>query len=74
MLTYFNVQVNLFDPLLITVGILFLIGFILTVWLLLKNKQKDKKTEKASAFFVPFGIMGVFVCLLLIVVNLIPVA
>ncbi len=75
LLTYFNVKINLYNLLLILGGVIMLAVFVfIAVRNLLKDKTQAVKEKSISDFFLPFGIFGVVVCLLLIATSLIPVA
>ena len=75
LLTYFNVKINLYNALLIVGGVALLVVFVLfTVRNLVKNKTQSVEERPVVSFFLPFGVLGVAVCLLLVAISLIPVA
>lgn len=71
LLQYFNLQINLYNVALIVLGLIVLSIFALIT---IKSITSDEKQAGcAKKFFVPFWFFGLFVCLLIIITNLIPV-
>lgn len=70
---YFKLSVNLLSPYIILIGIALLVGFSIIVSIKLK-REPNKVNEKAMLkFWVPFGVFGAAVCLLIIISNLLVV-
>lgn len=74
-LEYFKVGVDLYNPILIVLGLVALFGFIAIILLSLKKREKKTDLEKNSAakFYLPFGAFGSIICLILIIMNLLVV-
>ena len=74
-LQYFNVYIDFFNPLIIIGGMLLLVVFaVLTIFSL--KKQKAEKVyasykDQARAFWSPYLLCGIFVCVLLMILSLI---
>lgn len=73
-LQYLNVKIDFFNPIIIAVGIVMLGAFLLFSIKALKKHQKQKETDSAKNFMLPMGGLGCFVCLFIIISNLISVA
>lgn len=71
LLEFFNVNINLNSALIIIMGLVFCGAFIF-VTIKALSKQESVMTEKGHAkkFFLPFGVVGVLICALLILSNL----
>ena len=78
-LTYFKVNVNLFSPYFIACGLILLgLFFFITVRGIIKkqgekaekNNKNNVKTEKISSYYLPFGLFGSAICILLLIGNL----
>jgi membrane protease YdiL (CAAX protease family) len=72
LLEYLKLSVDLFNPLLIILGLVCLVGFFTITVLELKRKNNcsENKTESVSKLFLPYGLFGVLLCLILIVSSL----
>ena len=74
-LEYFKIPLDLFNPIVIVIGCLLLVGFVLLIAFdkyhvqphPLEEGQKPK--ENIYEFFVPYGIFGVAICVLMIVLG-----
>jgi membrane protease YdiL (CAAX protease family) len=72
---YFKIPLDLFNPIVIVVGVLLLVGFVLLIVFdkyhvqphPLEEGQKPK--ENIYEFFVPYGIFGVAICVLMIILG-----
>lgn len=65
--TYLKVSVDLFSPILIACG-LACIAFALVIMILkLKKINQEKANSSAKSVFMPYGILGVTVCVLMLV-------
>ena len=71
-LEYFKIGINLYNPILIVLGLVALVGFITIISLSLKKREKKTDLEKNSAakFYIPFGAFGSIICVILILMNL----
>ena len=67
---YFGVNVNLYSPWLIVLGIILLAGFFAFMVLTLKKNNKNVKSESVKDFWLPYGTLGALVCAVLIVSSL----
>lgn len=70
---YLGIYIDLFNPILIAIGIVALIGFIVFTCVLNQIKEKSSKQEnqrKMTDFYVRYGLLGVFICVLMIVTSL----
>lgn len=75
LLEYFNVQLDLMNIISIVFGIICLAVFMIIMVKNLKKQHTVKQNDGTiSKFFVPFGLFGVIICSLMIILNLIPVA
>lgn len=72
LLEYLKVNVDLFNPIFIAIGLILLVAFALMILFALKKKEKVAQQEQKSAlkFYLPFGAFGTVICLLLIITNL----
>ncbi len=66
---YFKVKINLYNPILVAVGLVILIAFFVIIILKLKNDKKEN-SEPVKNFFLPYGIFGALICLALLVSSL----
>ena len=67
---YFNVNINLYSPVIIVIGLVLLACFFALIVLALnKQKIKDKKGG-VKEFWLPFGLLGALVCAALLVSSL----
>ncbi|MBR0189695.1 MAG: CPBP family intramembrane metalloprotease [Clostridia bacterium] len=72
---YFDVSLDLKNPLIIAIGAAFLAGFILfLIFYDSKPLPARTNTESIKDFYIPFGIIGVAVSVLLIVLSALPLA
>ena len=73
--TYFNVSVDLTNTVLIIVGSALLVNFVLFL-IFYGNKpvSPQASTESVKDFYIPFGIIGVAVAVILIVLSALPLA
>ncbi len=66
LLEYFRVQIDLFNPIIIACGIALLVVFTLLILLIIKKQPKiDSKKGEVKDFFLPCGIFGMAICLVL---------
>ena len=73
--TYFNVSVDLTNTVLIIVGSALLVNFVLfLIFYGDKPVSPQANTESVKDFYIPFGIIGVAVTVLLIVLSALPIA
>jgi membrane protease YdiL (CAAX protease family) len=69
---YFSINVNLINPMLIVSGFLMLGGAISLIFWVLRPKEKPQVIGgEALRFWVPYGLIGAFICHLTIILNLI---
>ncbi len=68
--TYLKIQINLYSPILIAVGLVCFSLFLIVVILRLKkNNYKnhaEQKTKGIKEVFIPYGILGVMICAIMI--------
>ncbi len=72
---YFKIPFDLFNPITVVIGIALLVFFVL--FMLLSNRRTEKplqesvqkSEEKIGKFFIPYGIFGIAVCVLTIVLG-----
>lgn len=73
--TYFNVSVDLTNTVLIIIGSALLVNFVLFLIFYENNPvPANANTESVKDFYIPFGIIGVAVAVLLIVLSALPLA
>ncbi len=66
--TYIKVQIDLFSPIVIAVGLLLVALFLFIVISKLKNEKGEQKQKLGvKKVFIPYGILGVIICALMIV-------
>ncbi|MBE5754522.1 MAG: CPBP family intramembrane metalloprotease [Clostridiales bacterium] len=66
LLEYYRVQIDLFNPIIIACGIALLVVFtILTLLILKKSSKPDYKKGEVKDFFLPCGVFGMVICLVL---------
>ncbi len=68
---YLGIYIDLFNPILIAIGLVALAGFF--VFTCVFNKKKDiegKKQKAITEFYVLYGLLGIFICVLMIVTSL----
>ncbi len=70
LLTYFKLQINFYNPLIIAGGILGLALFALVVFLIAKNKTAGQAEEEKPTKFFVFALLGGISCFLLLIFNL----
>lgn len=63
--TFFGVNVDLYNPLLIVIGVVCLACFSTLTYFRLRKRKNDKQIVKGElkSFFFPFAIFGIIVCL-----------
>ena len=70
-LEYLKIKVDLYSTTVILIGLIFVALF---VFIVIKTLKKEKgcqdKSDKINKFFFPFGVLGIFICALLILGNL----
>lgn len=66
---YLKFNINFYNPIIITLGILAVLSaFIITY---MCDKKTSKKGESVKGLFIPYGIFGIAFCLLVIVLNVV---
>ncbi len=69
--TYLKIQVNLFSPILIAVGLLCIAIFLLVVIYSLKKETIEnnagQKNKGIKEIFIPYGILGVIICAFMLI-------
>ena len=66
--TYLKVQIDLFSPILIVVGLLLVALFLfIVIFKLKKEKREQRQKSGVKKVFIPYGILGVIICALMIV-------
>jgi len=69
--TYLKIQINLFSPILIAVGLVCLLLFLAIVIFALKKEKNENLVEQKNKgikeVFIPYGILGVMICVIMIV-------
>lgn len=72
---YFKIPFDLFNPITVIIGVALLVVFVLIMLLCKRQKEKllqenpQKTKDKVSRFFVPYGMFGIGICLLTIVLG-----
>ncbi|MBQ9734453.1 MAG: CPBP family intramembrane metalloprotease [Clostridia bacterium] len=71
-LEYFNVGINLYHPLVISLGLvaLAIYSVIIAVSLIRRDKKTEIEKRSAVGFYLPFGAFGTVICLALLIMNL----
>ena len=68
---YLGVYIDLFNPILIAIGLVAIIGFIAFTCVLNKIKENKQTTPKGIVeFYILYGLLGIFICVLMIVTSL----
>jgi len=68
---YLGVYIDLFNPILIAIGLVAIIGFIAFTCVLNKIKENKQTTQKGIVeFYILYGLLGIFICVLMIVTSL----
>ena len=68
---YLGVYIDLFNPILIAIGLVALIGFIAFTCVLNKIKENKQTMPKGIVeFYILYGLLGIFICMLMIVTSL----
>ena len=69
---YFNIDIDLFNPILIVIGAVLLILFAIFTALYRKGDVAINGGERIKEFYIPFGIVGIAASILIIVLSAIP--
>ena len=70
---YFKIPLNLHNPIVILIGLLFLVAFVV-VMSIDKNKtyrDNGQRQENVNTFWIPYGIFGAVICVMLIILGLV---
>lgn len=68
---YFNLSINLFNPIVISLGLVVLCLSLTVIFLRLKrSQQKEYSAGEMKKFWLPFAVFGAAVCLAIIISNL----
>ncbi len=68
---YLGIYIDLFNPILIAIGLVALIGFFTFTCVLNKRKENKKTTQKGIVeFYILYGLLGILICALMIVTSL----
>ena len=68
---YLGFYIDLFNPILIAIGVVALIGFFAIVCILDCKRTTDKNTNKGIIkFYFPYALLGIFICALMIITSL----
>ncbi len=68
---YLGFYIDLFNPILIAIGVATLIGFFAIVCILDCKRTTDKNTNKGIIkFYFPYALLGIFICALMIITSL----
>ncbi len=71
---YLGIYIDLFNPIFIAIGLVALIGFFVFTCVLNKIKEeqanKQETQRKITEFYVLYGLLGIFICVLMIVTSL----
>ena len=72
--TYLKIQINLFSPILIAVGLVCLFLFLIAIILRLKKNNYSNHAEQNNKgikeVFIPYGILGVIICSVMLISTL----
>ena len=68
LLNYLNIAVNLFNPLIIAGGMVLLAISIIAL-IFYKKTKIENNAESLKPFFIPYGIMIIFLCLMISVLS-----
>nr|MBO4517403.1 CPBP family intramembrane metalloprotease [Clostridia bacterium] len=69
---YFSVPLDLFNPIVISVGAVLLAGFAAIIFVPKKQSAGAEKTESIKEFYLPFGIIGIGAAVLTIILSALP--
>ena len=69
---FFSISVNLFDPFIIAAGIVLLGVFTLFMFFPRENKTAEQSRTGISAFYLPFGALGIAAAVFIIVMSTLP--
>ena len=71
---YLGIYIDLFNPVLIVIGLVALVAFfVITCVLNKKNVKKESQGQtnnKILEFYLPYGLLGIFICALMIITSL----
>ncbi|MBO7149947.1 MAG: CPBP family intramembrane metalloprotease [Clostridia bacterium] len=68
---YLGIYIDLFNPILIAIGLVALAGFFVFICVFNKKKDSEGKKQKAiTDFYVLYGLLGIFICVLMIATSL----
>lgn len=71
LLEFFKIKIDLYNIAIIFIGLIFATVFIIVgIKCLKKERSCQDKSDRAKKFFFPFGVVGIFICILLILANL----
>ncbi len=70
LIAYFKLGVDLYNPLVIFVGLVVLAFTVLVIYTGVNKKPKEEKSEKVTDFWLPFGALGGVVCLAILLTAL----
>ena len=71
---YFKIPLDLFSPVIISVGIALLILFAVIMFVpRARSSEISGKTESIKNFYIPFGAVGIFAAVLMIVLSALPI-
>ncbi len=62
--TYLKIEINLFSPILIAVGLTCIATFLVVIVSKIKISKQEKIKHSVKEVFIPYGILGVVICLL----------
>lgn len=70
---YFKIPLNPFNPLVIILGLVILLAFVLLMFYDkdAKTKEKERKSGTIKQFWLPFGLVGAGICVLLIISGMV---
>ena len=70
---YLGIYIDLFNPIIIAIGLLSLALFFVFIFLTNKDKRKCEKAQEKKRileFYIPYGLLGIFICALMIITSL----
>lgn len=72
---YFNIGIDLFNPFIIAIGISLIILFAAFLVFYKKGAQKTgEATENVKGFYIPFGVIGIAVSVIIIILSVLPIS
>lgn len=69
LIEFLGVQINLLNPILITIGLLLLIFGLSFLFVYDKGDNEQTETESVKNFFLPFGVVVISVCLIICILS-----